>query len=131
MPDRLAEPITAVVERALYASHECGSPIGTMTYTTAFIDNLATQGYVVAEAVGVMSPATPTDEQCVALAKLFHDEYESLAADFDYKTRDASAVPWDRVPENNRNLMRAVSGRVLSRLFPDGAPDPLWPESDA
>lgn len=42
------------------------------------------------------------------IAKLFHETYERLAPQFGYKTRDASAVPWADVPENNRALMIAT-----------------------
>lgn len=48
------------------------------------------------------------------LAKLFHDTYEKLAPDFNYKTREASAKPWFDVPENNRKLMVAVAEKVLT-----------------
>ena len=47
------------------------------------------------------------------LARLFHDYYESLAPDFGYETRKASAVPWPDVPENNRRLMIAVCQKIL------------------
>ena len=49
------------------------------------------------------------------LAQLFHEYYEEMAPDFDYRTRKASAVPWLDVPENNRNLMIAVCQRLLDR----------------
>ena len=42
------------------------------------------------------------------LAKKFHESYERLATEFNYKTRKASAVAWDDVPENNKALMIAV-----------------------
>lgn len=47
------------------------------------------------------------------LASEFHAAYERLAPRFGYKTRVASAVSWDSVPINNKNLMRAVVGRVM------------------
>lgn len=50
------------------------------------------------------------------LAQYFHDTYERLAPEFGYKTRDESAVPWDKVPENNRKLMIAVCTSVLVAL---------------
>lgn len=50
------------------------------------------------------------------LARLFHSTYERLAPDFNYRTREASAVPWDEVPEQNRNLMIAVATEVLAAL---------------
>lgn len=48
-----------------------------------------------------------------ALAKRFHETYERLAPDFGYETRLDSAVPWDDVPEQNRNLMVAVAATLL------------------
>lgn len=48
------------------------------------------------------------------LARLFHDVYEALAPDHGYRTREASAKPWEEVPEQNRKLMIATAGRILS-----------------
>ena len=42
------------------------------------------------------------------LARQFHEIYERLAPNFGYKTREASAVPWENVPDNNKRLMIAV-----------------------
>lgn len=50
------------------------------------------------------------------LARRFHDHYERLAPDHGYKTRDASAVPWEEVPDNNRQLMTATCAAVLRDL---------------
>jgi hypothetical protein len=47
-----------------------------------------------------------------AVARAFHEAYERLAPSFSYETRKASAVPWERVPENNRALMTAVAAEV-------------------
>lgn len=47
------------------------------------------------------------------LARTFHETYERLAPDFGYETRKESAVPWDSVPNQNRNLMRAVIREVF------------------
>jgi hypothetical protein len=49
------------------------------------------------------------------LAKMFHDIYEQLAPKFGYKTREESAVPWDQVPENNKQLMVAVCAMILGK----------------
>jgi len=49
-----------------------------------------------------------------ALAKRFHEAYERLAPDFGYKTREASAVPWSEVPEQNKRLMIAVAREILN-----------------
>lgn len=51
-----------------------------------------------------------------ALARLFHETYERLAPEFAYRTRQASAKPWDQVPEDNRRLMIATAGEVLDTL---------------
>lgn len=48
------------------------------------------------------------------LARKFHETYERLAPAFGYKTREASAKPWEEVPEQNRNLMIAVCEELLS-----------------
>ncbi len=45
---------------------------------------------------------------CDEVARAFHESYERLAPAYSYVTRKASAVPWDDVPENNTQLMRAV-----------------------
>lgn len=51
-----------------------------------------------------------------ALARQFHEIYERLAPQFNYQTRKASAVSWDAVPAQNKQLMIAVAGEVLSGL---------------
>ena len=50
------------------------------------------------------------------LAKLFHETYERLAPRYGYKTREASAVPWEEVPPTNKRLMVAVAGEVLKEV---------------
>jgi hypothetical protein len=49
------------------------------------------------------------------LAKEFHEAYERLAPQFGYETRPESAVPWEQVPEQNRQLMVAVVQDLRSR----------------
>lgn len=49
------------------------------------------------------------------IAKAFHETYEKLAPSYSYKTREASAVPWEQVPDNNRRLMIAVVTELLDR----------------
>jgi len=56
------------------------------------------------------------DEQ---YAQLFHETYERLAPAFHYDTRKASAVPWDKVPNTNRNLMIAVAKEVSQKIIED------------
>jgi hypothetical protein len=49
------------------------------------------------------------------VARRFHETYERLAPELGYKTREASAVPWEDVPERNRLLMIRT---VEDALFP-------------
>lgn len=44
-----------------------------------------------------------SDAETIAAA--FHAAYERLAPLHGYETREASAVPWDDVPAENRALM--------------------------
>lgn len=47
------------------------------------------------------------------IARAFHEAYERLAPEFGYDTREASAKPWEQVPDQNRNLMRAVAANLM------------------
>jgi hypothetical protein len=47
------------------------------------------------------------------VARAFHEAYERLAPSFGYETREASAVPWEDVPEPNKSLMVAVAAEVI------------------
>ena len=58
--------------------------------------------------------ATPVND-AETLAEMFHETYERRAGEFGYKTREASAVPWRDVPENNKRLMIAVCGELIAR----------------
>ncbi len=58
--------------------------------------------------------ADQPDATAEAIARAFHDHYERLAPDFGYKTREASAVPWEDVPEANRRLMIATAAAVCA-----------------
>ena len=63
------------------------------------------------------------------LAKRFHEAYERLAPEMGYRTRLASAVPWDEVPENNKALMIATCTEVISPLYTwtdDPPTEPGW-----
>jgi hypothetical protein len=55
------------------------------------------------------------------LAQAFHEIYERLAPDFGYETRRESAVPWEELPEPNKQLMIAVCKELLSGVL---APPP-------
>ena len=50
------------------------------------------------------------------LAQIFHEAYERLAPEFGYKTREASAVPWEEVPDGNKRLMIATARAALDAL---------------
>lgn len=49
------------------------------------------------------------------IAREFHETYERLAPVFSYETREASAVPWESVPYNNRELLRATVRDLIRR----------------
>lgn len=60
--------------------------------------------------LGGTGPATGAER----IAKRFHEAYERLAPSFGYETREASAVPWEDVPEQNRRLMIATVAELMS-----------------
>ena len=60
--------------------------------------------------------AVPVDKKAAqGVAQQFHETYERLALHFGYKTREASAVPWDEVPLTNRLLMISVVEELMER----------------
>jgi hypothetical protein len=56
---------------------------------------------------------TETEPPLVAVARRFHEVYEELAPRFGYETRQASAVPWEQVPQANRSLMISTINRLV------------------
>ena len=54
-------------------------------------------------------------DQAEQIARAFHESYERQAPAHNYETREASAKPWEQVPEQNRNLMCAVVQDLLER----------------
>lgn len=70
----------------------------------------------ISTAGGVMGDRPPTWAD--ALARRFHEEYERLAPEFGYQTRQESAVPWSEVPTANKDLMRAVVAEVFYEADP-------------
>lgn len=52
-------------------------------------------------------------QQAEVVARRFHEVYETLAPHYGYETRPESAVPWEKVPENNQSLMRATVAQLL------------------
>ena len=84
---------------------------------------------------GVIHNCTPDlfpNELVEAAARAFHENYERLAPDYGYKTREASAVAWEGVPEKNRSLMLAtvaavlplIEQRVIDRLAREAGENP-------
>jgi len=63
--------------------------------------------------VASIHPTAPTTTQAERVAEHFHTAYERLAPDHGYKTRDASAVAWEDVPEQNKGLMCAVIDELI------------------
>lgn len=57
---------------------------------------------------------TSLEEQ---LAKKFHETYERLAPEYGYRTRKSSAVAWEDVPANNKELMIAVAKEISDTLI--------------
>jgi hypothetical protein len=53
--------------------------------------------------------------QAERIARAFHESYERQAPEFGYRTREASAKPWEDVPADNKALMIAVVTDLLSR----------------
>ena len=54
------------------------------------------------------------------LARYFHETYERLAPAYGYTTRQATAVPWEQIPELNKRLMIAVCEEILALLRASG-----------
>ncbi len=47
------------------------------------------------------------------IARRFHELYEDMAPSFGWESQ--SPVPWDKLPEANKQLMLAVVGEMLSQ----------------
>lgn len=78
-----------------------------------------------------MTAVSPdTQPNAVEVARLFHETYECLAPEHGYRTREASAVPWEEVPESNRMLMVETVAVVLADLRARGLllPEPAEQE---
>lgn len=64
---------------------------------------------------GVIPPARPHRLTGERLARDFHKVYEELAPRFGYTTREASAVAWENLPDDNRALMVATCTEIIER----------------
>jgi hypothetical protein len=71
-----------------------------------------------ARAEGERKMMFPLHDDPERLAAFFHATYETLAPRYSYTTRKASAVPWSKVPENNRRLMIEVA-RIVQVMLRD------------
>ena len=58
------------------------------------------------------------------MAKKFHEAYERLAPEFGYATKKDSAVHWDYVPKENKNLMIAVCKELYCDCEDEEEPTP-------
>lgn len=58
-------------------------------------------------------PELQYDDLLTAVARAFHERYEMLAPTFGWETQERSRLPWDEVPEHNRELMRATVGHLI------------------
>lgn len=47
------------------------------------------------------------------VAQAFHETYERLAPEHGWETQKRSRVPWERVPDENRELMVATAEELL------------------
>jgi hypothetical protein len=55
------------------------------------------------------------DEAC----RVMHDAYEAAACGVGWETQKASRVPWEEVPEANKQTMRAAVTALLAYLEAD------------
>lgn len=66
-----------------------------------------------------VTPTTTAATECPPhidwVASQFHEVYEQIAIALGYETRRDSAVPWEDVPDLNKNLMRQTVARLLTR----------------
>lgn len=53
------------------------------------------------------------EDKVPSITKAFHEAYEELAPNYGYKTREASAVPWADVPNQNKKLMEATVRKLI------------------
>ena len=48
------------------------------------------------------------------MARMFHELYEEFAPRYNYTTRKESAIPWDELPENHKQLMVDVCWSIIT-----------------
>jgi len=79
--------------------------------TDAFGKPLKIEYYEKEKAAPAGEPVSPD-----VVAKAFHEAYERLAPEHQYKTRKESAVAWDNVPFRNKELMIAVATEIIGKF---------------
>ena len=52
------------------------------------------------------------------MARMFHELYEEFAPRYNYTTRKESAIPWDELPENHKQLMVDVCWSIITAHAP-------------
>lgn len=72
------------------------------------------------QAIDAPEQGSPQVDMAEALARYFHETYESLAPEHGWETQPRSRKQWDEVPVENRSLMVAVAKEVLEHWFPVG-----------
>ena len=58
----------------------------------------------------------PEELGAEVLARRFHELYERIAPQFGYRTRKGTRVPWSELPDDNRELMLLVSGKIIEEI---------------
>lgn len=64
-----------------------------------------------------------TDRETYRIAQRFHEEYERLAPMYAWTTQEASVVPWEQLPDNQRRLMCRVVEKLRAEGTIGGATD--------
>jgi hypothetical protein len=83
------------------------------------VDDFATLAQMLGKPVFLLrGDQSVASESAETLARMFHEAREALAPEWGYRE---STLPWDEVPEHERNLMIATVAAVLRQL---GEPNP-------
>jgi len=86
------------------------------------IEEVVRRGIMVKAEINTINEEFEKEKVCKStnkaekLAKRFHEFYEELAPKYNYQTRKQSAVPWSKVPINNKRLMIAVCEKILKEV---------------
>ena len=105
---------TTIDSDLFFAAKHCTS--AALTPLGKYYWELAKKGLLESDAAFPTRRSTVPDPE--AIARLFHETYERLAPSYQYETRKETAVPWEHVPDRNKQLMIAVANVVLAAIFP-------------